>query len=159
MARKHVLHRLPSMGIPHQALLYGAPAGAVEVVSLILAGYLGDKLHNRLLVSRTGALTSIIGMILTVSLPPNNTGGRLAGYYMTQAGSTAFVPLLSLVATNVAGYTTKTGVAALYLTGYCIGNISGPQTFQPGDKPRYIPADITIIVAWGIGILDVLFIY
>lgn len=36
-----------------------------------------------------------------------------------------FVALLSLIATNVAGYTKKTTVAAIYLISYCAGNIIG----------------------------------
>lgn len=66
---------------------------------------------------------SIIGMLLIVCLPLSNNGGRLAGYYLTQGSPTGFVALLSLVAGNVAGYTKKTTVAALYLIGYCAGNI------------------------------------
>lgn len=59
-----------------------------------------------------------------------------------------FVAFLSLIATNVAGYTKKTTVAALYLIGYCVGNIIGPQVFRPKDAPRYVPAEITIIACW-----------
>lgn len=44
---------------------------------------------------------------------------------MTQAIPTAFVALLSMISSNVAGYTKKTTVAALYLIGYCVGNIIG----------------------------------
>ena len=60
-----------------------------------------------------------------VALPLDNNIGRLIGYYMTQAFPTAFVALLSLISSNVAGYTKKTTVAALYLIGYCAGNIIG----------------------------------
>src|SRR5262249_9444859 len=84
---------------------------------------------------------------------------RLAGYYFTQASPTPFVALLSLIASNVAGYTKKTTVAALYLIGYCVGNIIGPQTFRPKDAPRYKPAEITIIVCWGLCLIDLYFIY
>lgn len=66
---------------------------------------------------------ALIGIILIVALPLHNNGGRLAGYYLTQASPVAFVCLLSLIATNVAGYTKKTTVAAMYLIGYCVGNI------------------------------------
>ena len=72
-----------------------------------------------------GLCTAIIGMVLIVALPLSNNSGRLAGYYLTQASPTPFVALLSLLASNVAGYTKKTTVAAMYLIGYCIGNIIG----------------------------------
>lgn len=84
-------------------------------------------------------------MLLIVCLPLHNNIGRLFGYYLTQASPTPFVALLSLISTNVAGWTKKTTVAALYLIGYCAGNIIGPQTFLPKDAPRYIPAEIVIV--------------
>ncbi len=162
-----------------QSLLYGTPGGAVEVVFLIACGYLGDRFKNRILFGCSGVVVAMIGMILIVALPLSNNGGRLAGYYLTQASPTGFVALLSLVATNVAGYTKKTTVAALYLICYCAGNIIGmnpqkhrmhracsrsnlyvgPQTFRPKDAPRYVPAEITIICCWGACIADLLFIY
>lgn len=124
-------------------------------------------------------LIAILGMCLIVGLPLSNDSGRLAGYYLTQASPTPFVAFLSLISTNVAGYTKKTTVAALYLSkssslstadpsskkltlssvGYCVGNIIGPQTFRPKDGPRYVPAEITIIVCWGVCLIDMMFIY
>jgi len=87
-------------------------------------------------------------MILIVALPQSNRRGRLAGFYLTQSYATAFVVLLSLISSNVAGYTKKTTVSALYLMGYCIGNLIGPQVFQPEDAPEYRPAEITILICW-----------
>jgi ACS family allantoate permease-like MFS transporter len=72
-----------------------------------------------------GLCTAMLGMVLIVALPLSNNSGRLAGYYLTQASPTAFVALLSLISSNVAGYTKKTTVAAMYLIGYCVGNIIG----------------------------------
>jgi ACS family allantoate permease-like MFS transporter len=95
-----------------------------------------------------GLCIGILGMVLIVALPLSNNSGRLAGYYLTQASPTPFVALLSLISSNVAGYTKKTTVAAMYLIGYCAGNIIGPQTFKASDAPRYVPAQITIIVCW-----------
>jgi ACS family allantoate permease-like MFS transporter len=106
-----------------------------------------------------GLCIAILGMLLIVCLPLSNSHGRLGGYYLTQASPTPFVALLSLLASNVAGYTKKTTVAAFYLVGYCAGNIIGPQTFQPKNKPRYIPAEITIIVCWAACLVDLAFIF
>jgi hypothetical protein len=76
----------------------------------------------------TGLCTAMLGMILIVALPLDNNNGRLAGYYLTQASPTPFVALLSLISSNVAGYTKKTTVAAMFLIGYCVGNIIGMST-------------------------------
>lgn len=87
-----------------------------------------------------------------------------------------FVAFLSLISSNIAGYTKKvqsgihcasqqvliilqTTVAAMYLIGYCVGNIIGPQTFRPQDAPRYVPAEITIIVCWCVCLGIMAFIY
>lgn len=142
-----------------QSLLYGTPGGAVEVITLIVCGFLGDRYKNRILIGTSGLLVAIIGMGLIVGLPLGNDNGRLAGYYLTQASPTPFVALLSLISTNVAGYTKKTTVAAMYLIGYCVGNIIGPQTFRPQDAPRYVPAEIVILACWAVCVLDMLFIY
>jgi MFS transporter, ACS family, allantoate permease len=125
-------------------------------VALIVCGFLGDRLKNRLLVCTSGLIIAIIGMSLIVGLPASHNGGRLAGYYLTQASPTPFVALLSLISTNVAGYTKKTTVAALYLIAYCTGNIIGPQTFR---GTNYHPAEVTIIVCWCACLVDLMFIY
>jgi ACS family allantoate permease-like MFS transporter len=102
----------------------------VEVIALLANGYLGDRTGQRILCSLGGLLTATIGVVLIVALPLENNIGRLIGYYMTQAFPTSFVALLSLISSNVAGYTKKTTVAALYLIGYCVGNIIGWFTLE-----------------------------
>jgi ACS family allantoate permease-like MFS transporter len=144
---------------PDESLLYGTPGGAVEVVTLIFCGWAGDRFGYRILMGTTGMIVSIVGMLLIVCLPFSVPTGRLAGYYLTQASATGFVALLSLIASNVAGYTKKTTVGALYLIAYCVGNIIGPQAFRPKDKPRYLPAEITIVVCYSLCVLDLLFIH
>jgi len=32
---------------------------------------------------------------------------------------------------------------------FCVANIVAPQTFQPADAPKYLPAKITLIVVMG----------
>lgn len=112
-----------------QSLLYGTPGGAVEVIALIACGFIGDRYRCRILVGVSGIMVAMLGMVLIVALPLENRGGRLAGYYLTQASPTGFVALLGLIATNVAGYTKKTTVAAMYLIAYCAGNIIGMGSF------------------------------
>ena len=128
-------------------------------MALVVCGYLGDRLGQRILVSLTGLSTAILGMALIVGLPMSNSTGRLVGYYLTQASPTPFVALLSLISTNVAGYTKKTTCAALYLIAYCAGNIIGPQTFVAKDAPQYRPAEITILACWAAGFLDLVFLW
>ena len=97
------------------------------------SGYLGDRFGQRLLISSSGLLVAIVGMILIVALPLTNNGGRLAGFYMASVSTLPFIALLSLIASNVAGHTKKTTVAALFLIAYCTGNIIGSASFVPTD--------------------------
>ena len=142
-----------------QSLLYGTPGGAIEVVTITAWGFASFYFGNRIFFSSLSLMLALMGIILIVALPLSNSKGRLAGYYFTQASATPFVALLSLISTNVAGYTKKTTVAALYLVAYCAGNIIGPQTFVPKDAPHYVPAEITIIVCWAFCLCDLAAIY
>lgn len=112
-----------------ESLLYGIPGGVVEVVVLMVNGWLGNRYGQRILISCGGLVTAITGAFLIVALPLSNKKGHLAGYYLTQARAAPFVALLSMIATNVAGYTKKTTVAAIYLMSYCVGNIIGTYAF------------------------------
>lgn len=108
-----------------QSLLYGTPGGAVEIISILAWAFYTQKYPNQRIWNAGAWLcVALVGIILIVALPLDVKAGRLAGYYLTQASPVPFVCLLSLIATNVAGYTKKTTVAAMYLIGYCIGNIS-----------------------------------
>lgn len=37
--------------------------------------------------------------------------------------------------------------------------VKGPQTFRPQDAPRYVSAEVTIVVMYGLCIIDLLFIH
>lgn len=69
---------------PQQSLLYGTPGGAVEIISLLVCGYLGDRFGNRLLICTSGLMIAIFGVILIVAIPLDMPAGRLVGYYLTQ---------------------------------------------------------------------------
>ena len=87
-----------------QSLLYGTPAGAVEVVSLLAWGYMSQKWGCRIMLSIGGFIASLVGAILIVAAPPEMRIARLLGFYLTSAYTTGFVALLSLVSSNIAGY-------------------------------------------------------
>ncbi|TGJ79652.1 hypothetical protein E0Z10_g9114 [Xylaria hypoxylon] len=130
-----------------QSLLLGVPGGAVQVITLVSFGYLGRKFNNRILINSMGPLLAILGLFLIRFLPIENRGGRLAGYYLYSSSSTGFVCILSLISSNIAGWTKKTTAAAMYLIAYCVGNIIGPQVFRPGDAPTYHTAITIVLVA------------
>lgn len=58
---------------------------------------------------------------------------------------------------HIAAYCILPNLLTTHSTG--TGNIIGPQTFRPKDAPRYVPAEITIIVCYSLCLLDILFIH
>ncbi|KUJ22310.1 uncharacterized protein LY89DRAFT_293363, partial [Mollisia scopiformis] len=56
-------------------------------------------------------------------------------------------------------HTKKTTVLALFWIGYCVDNIIGTQTFQTKYASRFASAEITILVLFGIGLVDMLLMY
>lgn len=144
---------------PTESLLLGTPAGAVQVITLLAFGHLGRRFNNRILINSLGPLIAILGLFLIRFLPTDYKGGRLAGYYLYLSLSTGFVCLLSLLSSNVAGWTKKTTAAAMYLIAYCVGNIIGPQVFRPNDAPAYHTAITVVAVATILAYLIMIFIY
>lgn len=45
---------------------------------------------------------------------------------------------LTMVSSNVAGYTKKQLTGAVLFTGYCVGNIIGPQTFISSEARKFL---------------------
>src|SRR3954470_2504253 len=73
------LYQIVSFGFTaEKSLLLGVPGGAVEVIALVVSGWAGDRLHNRILFSMLGLCVALLGVILIVALPLHS-GGRLAG--------------------------------------------------------------------------------
>ena len=103
-----------------QSLLYGTPAGAVEVISLIAWGLMSQKWGNRVLLSIGGVVASLVGAILIVACPFEMKIARLIGYYLTPGYVIGFVSVLSLVSSNVAGYSSSSfyGFSMLKLTAF-----------------------------------------
>ena len=89
---------------PQQSLLYGTPAGAVEIFALVIWGLLSQRFGHRLMFGSGGLVVGLIGAILLVALPLKHRVGRLIGYYLTQAFAAGQISVFSLVASNTAGY-------------------------------------------------------
>ena len=68
---------------------------------------------------------AVVGMLLIALLPIDNNTGRLAGYYLSHTCTAGWMTLLSLISSNIAGYTKKTTLAALFTISYCVGSITG----------------------------------
>ncbi|TNY23534.1 permease of the major facilitator superfamily [Rhodotorula diobovata] len=144
---------------PLDSLLYGAPGGAVLLVSVITLMHLGDRLRKRLLCGILSLCISLLGVLLIWLLPTEIKVGRLIGYYLSLVATVGFIVVLSLLSSNVSGSSKKTTVSALFFIFYAVGNLIGPQTFRAQDAPRYGPALATFAAVIGFGMADLALIW
>jgi hypothetical protein len=115
------------------------PGGAVQALALLAGGFVCTKWpHNTRCATMVVAnCICIIGAGLLVGLPRSNKWGRLVALWLCYFQGLGFSMSLTMVSSNVAGYTKKQLTGAVLFTGYCVGNIIGPQTFI--DKEKRMP--------------------
>lgn len=129
-----------------QTALLSIPAGAISVVSILLATNAAGRYNQRAVNIVCLLIPGIIGAALMAFLPEDNKAGKLIGNYMTNCLGASLPLLYSLVGANYAGHTKKVTMNATLLISFCLGNIIGPLTFTEESAPAYIPAKIAIIV-------------
>ena len=119
------------------------PGGAVQFFALLGGGFICSKWPNiRCITMITANTICIIGAALLVGLPSSNRWGRLVALWLCYFQGLGFSMSLTMASSNVAGYTKKQLTGAILFTGYCVGNIIGPQTFKSSENPGYHSAYI-----------------
>lgn len=88
-----------------------------------------------------------------------NPRARLAGYYLYNLCPVGMICCLSCFTSNVAGHTKKITVNALYLIGYSVGNLIGPQTFIASQAPDYSGGEIAIVISLAFSSIFISWIY
>ncbi len=134
-----------------KTLLMNMPSGAVEFVGVLFFGYFCHKIDERML---TGGLAIAISLIGSSMLAfSENVHVELAGYYILVVAPVAMMIMFALVSSNVAGHTKKVTVNAVYLIGYAVGNMVGPQTFRDKEAPDYVSAKVGVMACYAVCLL------
>lgn len=98
------------------------PQGAAEVVFLILSSLAATFIpHSRLLAMVLNTIVAMIGMILVWKLDPNEQVGRMVGLTLAVVYAINLPLSLSVVTSNVAGFSKKSVVSASIFIAYCVG--------------------------------------
>lgn len=135
-------------------LLLGMPQGACQVIMVLGSAYLTTKFRkSRCIIIACLLCISILGWALVGYLPKDQIGWRLFGVFIFGAYAAAFPLSLSIIATDVAGYTKKTVVSAIMFLAYCAGNISGPQVFLAKEAPFYRTGCEVYLICLCLGLL------
>lgn len=125
------------------------PGGAVQFLSLLGGGIIAtkcaDRFHARSTCMIIANLICIFGSALLVGLPNSNRWGRLVALWLCYFQGLGFSMSLTMVSSNIAGSTKKQVTGALLFTGYCVGNIIGPQTFKSSEAPGYHSAYVAYV--------------
>ncbi|CAG8957693.1 hypothetical protein HYFRA_00000028 [Hymenoscyphus fraxineus] len=137
------------------------PGGAVQFLALIAGGWVCTKWPNntRCLTMIFANSVCILGAGLLVGLPLDNKWGRLVALWLCYFQGLGFSMSLTMVSSNVAGYTKKQLTGAVLFTGYCVGNIIGPQTFLEKEAPNYPSAYIAMLVGYSVKLVAVIVLY
>lgn len=116
----------------------GLPASAFQLTTVILVAvfttYVRKSRHIALVLTY---IMAFAGILMIKLLPNADKLARLAGFWLIMAVAPAFPLMLSLSASNIAGFTKKSTVMAMIFLGYCAGNLSGPQFFISTEAPNY----------------------
>ncbi|KAL3479094.1 major facilitator superfamily domain-containing protein [Aspergillus californicus] len=137
-----------------QTILMGMPAAAFQLTTVILTALATSYIRkSRLIAMVVIFLMAMAGILMVKLLPDTQNLSRLAGYWLVTAVAPAFPLMMSLFASNTAGFTKKSTVVALIFVGYCVGNFVGPQFFKSDEAPGYETAYTTILTCFAISIV------
>ncbi|ORY66591.1 major facilitator superfamily domain-containing protein [Pseudomassariella vexata] len=141
------------------------PGSVIQIVSLLASGYISSRFPNmRCVTMLVGNTICVICGAALVGLSPgpdgtDNKWGRLVALWLCSFQSVGFSMSLTMVSSNVAGYTKKQITGAFLFVGYCIGNIIGPQTFINNEAPFYHSAYIAILIGYSVKTVMVVVLY
>lgn len=129
---------------PKDSLLMNMPCGAVEFVGCILFAASHSIIPHRMAISFAAMAIALAASCMLAFAEPKSV--RLAGYYVMYVYPVTTICALSCFASNSAGHTKKITTNAVFLIGYCVGNIVGPQTFISKQAPSYTGGKISFVV-------------
>lgn len=114
------------------------PLGAAQIVFLVISASVATYVRStRILMMITTTSASMVGMILIWKLDAGNQAGQLTGLTLGAVFAVNIPMSLSLISSNVAGFTKRSVINSLVFIAYCLGNIVGPQFFYASEEPNY----------------------
>lgn len=136
-----------------KSLIMNIPCDMINMWGSVLLAFfytIGWVKHRILIALLATAITLTGSCMLAFS---TDTQVMLAGYYIMNVSPLGMICALSCFSSNVSGSTKKSAVNAIYLIGYCVGNLTGPQTYTDKQYPQYTGAKIAIVVSFSASIL------
>ncbi|KAF7311323.1 MFS general substrate transporter [Mycena kentingensis (nom. inval.)] len=131
-----------------ETTLLDIPGSVVQIISLVLSGYLAGKFKNsRALMMFIGNATCIVAAAALTYAPKEQKWGRLVAFWFTSFASVGFSLSLVMVSANVGGFTKRQVTTVVTFVGYCIGNIIGPHVIKEAEKAAGYPTATKAMMA------------
>ncbi len=112
--------------------------GLAQIVFLLITtGIASFVPRTRIAMMITNTTASLIGMIMVWKLNESEKVARLTGLALGIVFAVNIPLSLSLISSNVAGFTKRSVTGALMFVAYCVGNIVGPQFYFASEAPHY----------------------
>ncbi|KAM5343629.1 hypothetical protein ACJ41O_012166 [Fusarium nematophilum] len=138
-----------------QVYLLNMPMGAILAFFLLASSFLCSRFNGyRTIVGAGLSLISLAGSILVRYGP--NKGSQLFGLWLFVAFAAGFPISLSMISSNVAGFTKKSVASAMMFMAYTAGNIIGPFLFFPHEAPEYASGFLATTICFGIATITML---
>ncbi|ESZ94401.1 putative MFS transporter [Sclerotinia borealis F-4128] len=135
------------------------PGGAVQFFGMLFGGWVATKWPNmRCVVMIVANSICIVGAGFLVGLSAEKKG-RLVALWLCYTQALGFSMSLTMISSNIAGYTKKQLTAAVVFMGFCAGNVAGPQTFITSEAPGYHTAYLSMLIAYGLKLALAIILY
>jgi MFS transporter, ACS family, allantoate permease len=122
----------------YETILMGLPASGFQLLAVLLSALATSNIRkSRTITMMLIFLMGMAGILMIKLVPEPQKLTRLAGFWLVMAIAPAFPLMLSLAASNVAGFTKKSITMAMIFVAYCGGNWAGPQFFIATEAPNY----------------------
>lgn len=114
------------------------PLGAAQIVFLLITATVATFVpRTRIAMMILNTVVSLVGMALVWQLGMDERTERLLGLALGAVFAVNIPLSLSVISSNVAGFTKRSVTGALLFVAYCVGNIVGPQFFLASEAPHY----------------------
>ncbi|KAF4338412.1 allantoate permease [Fusarium beomiforme] len=132
-----------------QVYLLNMPQGVILAFFALGSTYLCSRYNGyRTIIGACLSLISLTGSLLVRYGP--NQGSQLFGLWIFAAFAAGIPICLSMIASNVAGFTKKSVASAMMFMAYTAGNIIGPFLFFPSEAPEYASGFLATSICFGI---------
>lgn len=112
--------------------------GGAQIVFLTISTVVTSFIPStRIVMMVINCAASMVGMILIWKLDQGQPAGQMVGITLGAVFGVNIPLSLSLISSNVAGFTKRSVTSALLFIAYCVGNIVGPQFFLASEEPNY----------------------